>query len=390
MITGDQVLIKQINKSLVMNIIREKRNISRAQISKITGLNRATVSAIVDELIYEGIVIEEGLGESKGGRKPIILRINENYGCIIGIDLGVNYVSVLLANFNAKTLWSKKLMLNIGESQEEIIDKIFTLVDEALINAPKTIKGILGIGMGVPGITNHKEGIILKAPNLNWENVNIKEIIREKYDTKIFIDNEANVAAIGEKWFGTGQKFKNLIYVSAGIGVGAGIIINDKLFRGANGLAGELGHMTIDVNGIKCSCGNIGCWELYASEKALIRLMSPQNDINYSKNKKLIDIIEQARNGSIEAINSFKSVAKFLGLGIVNLINTFDPELIIIGNTISLAYDLIIDEVKRIVNDNCFTAKHSKVKIEVSRFGTDACAIGAIALVISDIFSLSF
>lgn len=396
MITGDQLLVKQINKSIVLNTIRKKGNISRADIANITGLNKSTVSSIVDELIKEGFVKEEGPGISKGGRKPIILNINNNAGCIIGIDLDVNYILIVLTDLLANILWEKKVDIKIGESQDAIIEQLITLIDEAILNAPDTVRGILGIGIGVPGIVDYKRGIILMAPNLKWNNVELKKIIEDRFNIKVHIDNEANVGAIGEKWFGTGTKENNLVYVSAGIGIGTGIIINGELYRGAVGLAGEMGHMTIDINDHDCRCGNIGCWENYASEKALtgylnvlLLLGNEDNYINKNNIEMLtaLDIIAYGQKGSLLAIKSLKEIGEKLGIGIVNIINTFNPDLVIIGNTLSLAGDLILNEVIHQVRDKCFVSKYYNVKIEMSKLKIHACTIGAVSLVISELFA---
>jgi len=396
MITADQLLVKQINKSIVLNIIRKKGNISRAEIAHITGLNKSTVSFLVDELINEGFVKEEGPGESKGGRKPIILSINERAGCIIGIDLDVNYILIVLTDLMANVIWEKKIDVKIGETQQTIIERLIELIDEAISNAPETIRGILGIGIGVPGIVDYKKGSILLAPNLKWENVPLKQIIEDKFKIKVHIDNEANVGAIGEKWFGVGAKYNNLVYVSAGIGIGTGIIINGELYRGTVGLAGEMGHMTIDIYDHQCRCGNTGCWENYASEKALLEYINTQllmgkSDEYINKNNfytlSAIDIIDYARKGNKMALEALKEIGRKLGVGVVNIINTFNPELIIIGNTLSLADDLILNEVLKEVEEKSLVYRYYKVKIKTSKLQFHAGAIGAVSLVISELFA---
>ncbi|KHO61402.1 MULTISPECIES: ROK family transcriptional regulator [Thermoanaerobacter] len=396
MITADQLLVKQINKSIVLNTIRKKGNISRAEIAGITGLNKSTVSFLVDELINEGFVKEEGPGESKGGRKPIILSINNKAGCIIGIDLDVNYILIVLTDLMANVIWEKKIDVKIGETQQTIIERLIELIDEAISNAPETIRGILGIGIGVPGIVDYKKGSILLAPNLKWENVPLKQIIEDKFKIKVHIDNEANVGAIGEKWFGVGAKYNNLVYVSAGIGIGTGIIINGELYRGTVGLAGEMGHMTIDIYDHQCRCGNTGCWENYASEKALLEYINTQllmgkSDEYINKNNfytlSAIDIIDYARKGNKMALEALKEIGRKLGVGVVNIINTFNPELIIIGNTLSLADDLILNEVLKEVEEKSLVYRYYKVKIKTSKLQFHAGAIGAVSLVISELFA---
>ncbi|AYO29965.1 ROK family transcriptional regulator [Biomaibacter acetigenes] len=396
MITADQILVKQINKSLVLNYIRKKEHISRADIAKKTGLNRSTVSALVDELITEGLIVEKGIGTSKGGRKPVILAINKNGGSIIGVDLGVNYILTVLTDLLGKIIWEKRIPIDPQDPPEKNIDLLINMIGKAKENAPDTLKGILGIGIGVPGIVNYEKGLVLMAPNLKWENVNLKDIIEEKLNIPVFIDNEANTGAIGEKWFGLGKKATNFVYVSAGIGVGTGIIINDELYRGSSGLAGEMGHMTIDMNGKPCSCDNTGCWEEYASEKALFKYLRDQvsrytsdSDINRENIDTLtiFDIVDAAKAGDDLAVSAFRLVGKHLGIGVAGIINTFNPDLVIIGNTISLAGDIVMQEITEEVSKRSFITKYSEVTIAPSHLNMHACAMGAVTLVMSRVFA---
>ena len=372
--TADQLLVKQINKILVLNTIYRDRTISRAEISKLTGLNKSTVSALVDELLSEGLVLEIGIGESQGGRKPINLAINSEFGSVIGIDLGVNYVLSILTNFAGDIIWEKRVATNnVMNSQEQNVDHLFTLIKETMQHAPSTRCGIIGIGVGAPGMVNYDQGYILSAPNLLWENIKLKDIIEDEFNIPTLVDNEANAGAIGEKWFGFGKKISELVYVSAGTGIGAGIVINNELYRGARGLAGEIGHMTVDVHGIKCTCGNIGCWEEYASEKALLRylkenatkhpdsLLLAEGSLN-PDSLTIFKIAEAAKKGDSLAIAGLKNIGYYLGVGIANLINVFDPQCVVVGNVLPLAGDIFMDELRKEVERRSFSFKYSNVK----------------------------
>lgn len=394
--TADQILVKQINKSLVLNYIRKKGQISRADIAKKTGLNRSTVSALVDELISDGLIVEKGTGTSRGGRKPVILAINKRAGNIIGVDLGVNYILVVLVNLLGEIIKEKRVTINPQDSVEKNIKVLFDLIQEVLNYAPATLKGLMGIGIGVPGIVNYEKGLVLMAPNLKWENVGLKDIVEQKFNVPVFIDNEANAGAIGEKWFGLGKKATNFVYVSAGIGVGTGIIINDELYRGSSGLAGEMGHMTIDMNGRGCSCENVGCWEEYASEKALFRYLKEQIS-EYSRGFKMnlrniekmtvFEVVDAAKAGDPVAVSAFRWVGAHLGVGVASIINTFNPDLVVIGNTISLAGDIVIEEILKEVEQRSFITRYSEVTIAPSQLNMHACAMGAVSLVMSKVFA---
>lgn len=384
--TADQILVKQINKMIVLNTIYKRCPVSRADIAKITGLNKSTVSALVDELLLEELVLETGIGESQGGRKPVNLSINKDVGHIIGIDLGVNYILLVMTNFAGDIVWEKRIDLQATQkSPVQRIADLESLIQESLEHAPRSVRGILGIGIGVPGIVNYEQGLILSAPNLGWENVSLREIIKERFGIPVFIDNEANAGAIGEKWFGAGKKADNLLYVSAGTGVGAGIIINNELYRGARGLAGEIGHMTLALDGIPCSCGNAGCWEEYASEKALFRFMKEHID---GEKLTIFDVVEKAVAGDELARAAFRYVGKYLGVGVANLINAFNPQLVIIGNSLPLAGDILMDELRQEAGRRCFYSKHFSVRILPSELNMHACAMGAATLVISRMYAL--
>ncbi|GMA99798.1 ROK family transcriptional regulator [Pelosinus sp. IPA-1] len=385
MITADQILVKQINKAIALNTIYKKKPISRAEIAKVTGLNKSTVSALVDELLAEELIMETGTGESQGGRKPVHLSINKEVGNIIGIDLGVNYILSVLTNFAGEIIWERRISVKKnGNSSLQRIDDLFQLIEEAIKNAPPSVRGVIGIGIGVPGIVNYEQGHILSAPNLCWTDVKLKEIVETRFQVPVFIDNEANAGAIGEKWFGSGKKATDLLYVSAGTGIGAGIVINNEVYRGSQGLAGEIGHMTVELNGMTCSCGNHGCWEEYASEKALFRYMQKHTSV---ESLSVFDLIDLATNGDDAAQEGFKYVGKYLGIGVANLINAFNPEIVIIGNTLPLVGDILMDELRKEVELRCFASKYYSVKILSSELNMHACAMGAAALVISRLYA---
>jgi glucokinase-like ROK family protein len=384
--TADQLLVKQINKMIVLNTIYKKRPVSRAEIAKITGLNKSTVSALVDELLMEELVLETGIGESQGGRKPVNLSINQEVGHIIGIDLGVNYILSVMTNFAGEIIWEKRVDCQVPykNSPAQRIAELERLIRETMQQAPPTVRGIIGIGIGVPGIVNYEQGLILSAPNLGWENIGLRGIIEQQFGVPVFIDNEANAGAIGEKWFGAGKRADDLLYVSAGTGVGAGIIINNELYRGAKGLAGEIGHMTVSLDGFPCSCGNTGCWEEYSSEKALFRYLKKYRDI---KTLTIFDVVKEALAGDAVAREAFQYVGKYLGIGVANLINAFNPQLVIIGNSLPLVGDILMNELKQEADKRCFAARYFSIPIISSQLNMHACAMGAAALVISRLYA---
>ena len=300
--TWNQHVVKKGNKTIVLDTIKKNSPISRATIATQTGLNKGTVSSLVSDLIDDHLIYESGPGESSGGRRPVMLLFNEVAGYSIGIDIGVNYLLGVLTDLNGNIFQEKITTFN-KLSYKEIEHKLFETIDYLNDAAPKSPYGVIGIGVGVPGTVDKNDNILL-APNLDWENINLKVVLESRYNLPTIIENEANAGAYGEKKLGVGKNFTNIVYVSAGIGIGVGLILNGSLYKGNNGFSGELGHMTIDVNGTTCRCGNEGCWELYASEQALIN-RAEQLGITLPTNEEfaLSNLLILAENGNQDAIS---------------------------------------------------------------------------------------
>ncbi|MDC3412098.1 ROK family transcriptional regulator [Aquibacillus sp. 3ASR75-11] len=379
--TWNQFVVKKGNKSLVLETIKECFPISRADIAQQTGLNKGTVSSLVNELLQEQLISESGPGESSGGRRPVMLHFNKVAGYSIGIDLGVNYLLGVLTDLEGNICFEKKVSYK-KLSYEEIEKKLFQVIDFLISSAPPSPYGIVGIGVGVPG-TVSISGEILLAPNLEWKNVQLQSSIEKKYDIPVTIENEANAGAYGEKKFGVGKEFDNIIYISAGIGIGVGLILNGKLYKGSNGFSGELGHMTIQVNGIKCRCGNEGCWELYASEQALLN-EAEKLKIKTAQNEEvtLEDLIKLAENGDNKIIRLFEKIGDYLGVGVNNIINIFNPEQIIIGNRMAASGKWLKKTLEQRMITHTLWYQHEDMNINFSELSTHSSALGVSALTV--------
>lgn len=385
--TGDLTLVKQINKSIVLNEIEKKGPISRAQISKDTGLNKTTVSTMVSELIEDKLVNELGQGQSSGGRKPVMLYFNTHAGYAIGIDLGVNYILAVLTDLSGEIVEEESMPLS-GQSAEEIMQALRSLIRSLIEKSPDSPYGVVGIGIGAPGIVD-PEGLILFTPYLDLNQVNLKQILEDEFNIPTLIDNEANTGALGEHLYGAGKNAMNLIYVSVGIGIGTGIIINGQLYKGATGISGEMGHLTIEVNGRKCSCGNRGCWELYASESALL---TEAKKLEYFKDTSSItlDHIEsEAKKGNKDVLRLLHTIGEYNGVGLVNIINTFNPDMLIIGNRMARFENWIMNPIKSVLDDRLSAFHGNAVNLTVSSLGKYSNALGASAFVISKFLDIN-
>lgn len=375
--TFNQHVVKKGNKSLVLQTIQEYTPISRADIANKTGLNKGTVSSQVSELLAEDLILESGPGVSSGGRRPVMLLFNHLAGYSIGVDIGVNYILGILTDLQGNITNEKITHFN-DLSYEEIQIQLNMIIDSLLLSMPPSSYGLVGIGVGVPG-TVSTEGEILLAPNLNWRNKDLKGFLEEKYDVPVLIENEANAGAYGEKKFGAGQSSDNLIYISVGIGIGVGLILNGELYKGHNGFSGELGHMTIEVDGPLCRCGNQGCWELYASEKALVN-NAAEKGIRPADGQKLsLEMLnELAEGGDPVAINIFREIGNYLGIGINNIINIFNPEQIIVGNRLASSGNWLRESIKE--KQKQMLRTHQKdLNICFSKLSRYSAALGASA-----------
>lgn len=372
MLIIDNSDIKTNNKKRIIKILGEDRELTKLDISRRLDISIPTVTTIVGELIEEGIVEEAGVATSTGGRKPVIIRFLPNSRYSIGLDLGKDYVRAILTNLDCEILEERKKVLNtINET--EVIDVVKSLIGEILNIDDNIQKKLLGIGFSLPGTVNEEKLELEVAANFNLKNLSFKEI-EEYFNVPIYLENEANAGALGESKLGVAKDLKNLIYVSITEGVGAGIIINQSMYKGKSMRAGEIGHMTINKNGRLCNCGKRGCFETYASNRALI------NDYFEISNKKVDtigDIIYKYQSNDELAVQVIDRYIENLAEGIGNLIFIFNPDYIVIGGEISEYSDIFQNKLtKRIFSNNAFY-NEGDVEILFSKLGTDSNILGA-------------
>lgn len=376
--TGDQFLVKEINLSIVLDTILRLQPISRANISSITGLNKGTVSSLVQELIERNLVYETGTGSSSGGRKPVLLQFAHNAGYAIGVDLGVNYIHAIRTDL-AGNIEEEYSNTHHNENEQSVLAQLFHCIQVLINNAPPSPYGIVGIGAGIPGIVN-SSGTILFAPNLGWRNMDLAAILQDRFNLPVYVDNEANAGAIGELQYGAGKGSSDLVFISAGIGIGSGVILNKEIYKGSSGLSGEIGHLTIDAAGKPCRCGNRGCWELYASEQALLSLVS---DSDPTVSLSLETIAELARQQHTEILHSLSSVGRYLGIGIAGIINIFNPRKIIIGNRLTRVANWLLAPLLKEVETRTLPHHLESVEIQFSKLEFHSTAIGSAHMAIS-------
>lgn len=287
---------------------------------------------------------------------------------IIGIDLGGTKIAGVLASPTGKVLMDVQIPTEAAKGKKKVIENIKKAIHMLIKSQKVTIKAI---GIGAPGPILYEKGIVIEAPNLpGWKRVNIKKVLEKDFKVPVFVDNDANCAALAEAWFGAGKFVRHFVYMTISTGIGGGIIIDKKIYRGAIGSAGEFGHVIIDPKGPLCGCGNHGCLEAMASGSALKRITGWD----------AIALELAARQGNLKAQKAIEEAARNLAIGIANLVNIFNPEMIIIGGGLSNMRELIISPIKNEFKKYALSLPAKSVRIVRAKLGTKAGVLGAVAL----------
>jgi len=394
--TADQESVRKVNSSLVLNALRLHAPISRAELANITKLNRSTISNIVNALLEDGLVLETDTLESKIGRPGIALALRPEAGAVIGVEIGVGFISVILTDFVANILWREWIEFSLSKPQIEIVSEAERLIDQAISFAKERHLRLLGIGLGVPGLVNVQKGELLFAPNLGWRDVPLRLMWNQRFHLPLYVENEANLGALGEYYFGVGRDVDNFIYLSSGVGLGGGVIINGKLFTGGRGFAGEIGHIQRDPQGEMCGCGRRGCWETQVGPRAVLqrvkRAIATDPDNTLAKhfngdlgNLTFNQVVDCALEGELLCRSALEEVGRNLGTGIADLANIFNPEMVVIGGAFSYGREIILPVLEDTIFAETLPAVKEDLRVTFSEHGTDACVLGAIAVVLDSI-----
>ncbi|MFA1711695.1 ROK family transcriptional regulator [Peribacillus frigoritolerans] len=398
LLRGSFKLMKSINRSLILNIIREKGPISRADIAKLTKLTPPTVSSFVKELLEAEIVIERNLGESSGGRKPTLLTLSEDMFHVIGMDVGSQNIKTILTSITGKVIKKSIVPLPAQTTNETLLSLMIDSVSGILNHTKIDEEKIVGIGVGMHGIVDVEEGSSVFAPNLNLQDIPIKKVLEERFNMMVKVENDGRAMSLGELWFGNGAGIDSFVCINVGRGIGAGIIINGKLYHGSHFISGEIGHMIIDIDGPQCTCGNYGCLQTFASGPSIVEWVKKEMRLGHSSLLTTMTkgdlekvtgelIYSSALEGDTLCKTALQQAGRYLGVGITNLIHTVNPRRIIIGGGVSNAGDLIMDNIIQTVNQRALTNPAKQTEIILSKFGDDATAMGAIALILAELFT---
>lgn len=375
----DRYKIREQNETLVLSTIIHNTSISRANISQLTGLNKASTSAIVKDLIDESLVIEIGTGDSSsvGGRRPIQLSLNKDAGFSLSIDLGYDYVSSMLTNLNGEIVAESKEK-NFYVRKENVIEKVKqTILSYESYYANCKFR-LIGVTLAIHGIVD-KENIVF-TPYYDLDQIDLAFELQQELDMPIYLENEANLTALAETSFSTNKL--NLVSISIHSGIGAGIIINGELYHGRNGHSGEVGHMILYPNGVACPCGNKGCLEQYCSEKAILhqyRLLKGDNSLT------LYDLADDYLASNENVIALIEKAAHEISIGIRNIISGFAPSVVYINSPLTRKLPFLLNLI-----NNYISSKFSKeVPILTSEIGATASLLGAAILNLQNFFNMS-
>ena len=366
--------IRNINKGLVLRTIEKNSPISRADVGKIVGLTPPTISAIVKDLMERDIVQEIGKGDSSGGKKPILLRINSKTAYMIAVDLGgENGIRVALMDLSYHIIKEKFGTKIESLNSQKLKNSLSIILKDFIKEINISQEKILGIGIGVPGIIDSKLKKVIGAPYLNWE-ISLEDLTLNEIGIPITLENDVNLMALGEKTKGIAKKINNFVFVGERSGIGAGIIINRKLYKGANNAAGEAGYLFIDPHYAPKSMRDYGCLEKLASSKIVIEKARKK----LGKNIKVREIFKMAAEGDSAALDIVQETLKYLAYGIANISCVLDPELVIIGGGISILPPRFLEEMKMDIRKIIPFVP----KMEFSKLGEDGVLIGAAVMVL--------
>jgi predicted NBD/HSP70 family sugar kinase len=374
--------IRDINRQIVLNYIRERSPISRAGISAETALQRSTISLIVDELKTRGL-IEEIEGESTGGRPPILLRLRVSAPVVIGVDLRTDSTIVATSDLSGRVLAREEFATN--RNAEKTLSTLISCVRKFL----RAHNEIEGIGISLPGLVDPETGNALFIPHFKWRNWPVADRMKAATGLPVKVDNDANAAAMAELWLGAPEirKFRDFIMVLVEEGLGTGIVFDGQLYHGEAGAAGEFGHMTIGKDApVACAAGSHECWEAFASERAALARYANQRQRPHKRPIDFSELIDRGLAGEKDAEAALIETARYLGLGISNLLKGLSPEAVIVGGQIVRAWPLISEEIKNAVAENSICRGLPSARIIPSTLGKDPNLFGALSLVLAGKF----
>jgi predicted NBD/HSP70 family sugar kinase len=385
--------LRRQNRQLLLQQTYFAQPISRHELSQQLGLSPATVTNVVADLIEEELLLETGVEESQGGRPRTLLTVNSRYGYFIGVDVGETQTQVELFDLNLRRLSGVHFPTEGDDLAAQVVSHITQGVAFVLESAALGEERVLGVGIGVPGVVERGDDELVQAPSWGWEPVPLKARLREQIALPIYIDNGAKAMAQAELWLGAGRSVESMAVLLIGTGVGASMIADGQIYRGATNSAGEWGHAKIMLDGWPCRCGGQGCLEAYVGAPGIMRQfreLAPTFPLPEDQEQAIAAIVAAYHDGQAAALQTIKQTAEYLGVSLGNLINLFNPELVILGGWAGLQIGpLMLTEMARVAGTCALPRPFEVVSFGMCELGLDAVCKGAATLVLEQFLSAS-
>jgi predicted NBD/HSP70 family sugar kinase len=383
--TADLALMRELNERIVLNLVRQAGPISRAELARRSNLSRSTVSSIIAPLLETNIVHEVGAGDSQGGRRPIMIEFNYQSSFVIGIELGTEALTLLLTDLAANVLRYVQAPTEIAAGPAACIPQVAALIERTAAAAGVAPNAILGVGVGVPGPLEAAAGRLIAPPIMpGWHSVPLRALLEERLGIRVFLENDANLGALAEQRLGAARGWRNVAYVYLGSrGIGSGLLLDGRLYRGDIGSAGEIGHLMMDEDGPVCRCGSIGCLEAIAGTPALLQRARDAG----LRAEDTTALIELARQNDARAVAIIREAGEHLGIAIASMVNMINPGCVVIGGGLAAAGDLLLDPLRATLRRRGLPVAAEHVTILPGTLGTDVVAIGGVTIVIQHAFN---
>jgi N-acetylglucosamine repressor len=382
---------REINRQIALNLVRANQPISRADLARLMGVRRGAITRLVDDLLGTGLVVEGAKGESKGGRKPMHLYIETRHRCAMAVDIAASRTSILMTDLLGQPL-ADIIEFPTGGSPRALVDELVATVKRLRGREPGFGEWF-GVGVAVSGMVELDSGRLRFSPTLGWRDVDLRGPLEAATGVPVVVENSCKACVLAQVWAVRGDIPEDgpVAFVNVSDGVGVGVAVDGKLLRGTHNLAGEFGHVTMDLSGPLCSCGRRGCWEALVSKRATIARYLGE-DPGWTGTPEpwgttVEQMIERARAGEHKALAALRETGRYLGLGFATIVKTVDPQRIYIGGDVTAAWDLIENDVKAALRENTLIGEAAETEIQAVPLGDRPRLRGAAALVSSPAFA---